>query len=105
MVTCRDCGDVVVPVNQCQLRRCDDDGAHSLAYRCMRCRRCDVVGHLHANEIVELLDAGLVVVPWHLPAEVHEAHFTGGALTLDDLLDFHLLLEHDEWRTTLLDPS
>jgi hypothetical protein len=97
MVTCRECGDVVVPVTRCQLRRCEDDGLHSLAYRCARCGKCDVVPSLHANEIVELLDAGLVVVPWEMPLEVTEPHFAGGPLQLDDLLDFHLLLDNDEW--------
>jgi hypothetical protein len=103
MVTCRDCGDVVVPINGCQLRRCDDDGVHSLAYRCRGCLKCDVVLQLFANEIAELLDAGLAVVPWNLPAEMGEQRFAGASLTLDDLLDFHLLLERDTWYDSLLD--
>jgi hypothetical protein len=103
MVTCRDCGDVLVSINRCQLRRCEDDGVHSLAYRCRSCGHCDVVGQLHPNEIMELLDAGLAIVPWQLPAEVHEPHYCGTSLTLDDLLDFHLLLDDDEWVDTLLD--
>ena len=100
MVTCRECGDVVVPITRCQLRRCEDDGAHSLAYRCVRCDKCDVVPHLHANEIVELLDAGLAVVAWDLPAEATEPHYAGASLTPDDLLDFHLLLDRDQWWTS-----
>jgi hypothetical protein len=103
MVTCRDCGDVVVPINGCQLRRCDDDGVHSLAYRCRACGNCDVVPQLYANEITELLDAGLSVVAWSLPAEVSEHRFAGASLSLDDLLDFHLLLERDTWYDSLLD--
>jgi len=101
MVTCRDCGDVVVPIDRCQLRRCDDDGMHSLAYRCRGCGNRDVVTELHANEVVELIDAGLSVIAWELPAEVNEARFAGASLTLDDLLDFHLLLEHDTWFDSL----
>lgn len=101
MVTCRDCGDVVVPITRCQLRRCDDDGMHSLAYRCVRCGKCDVVPQLQTNEIVELLDAGLTVVPWEMPLEITEPHFGGSPLTLDDLLDLHLLLEDDDWRPAL----
>jgi hypothetical protein len=62
-----------------------------------------VVAQLHPNEIAELIDAGLVVVPWRLPAEVREARFVGNSLTLDDLLDFHLLLRRDTWLNTLLD--
>src|SRR5690242_10501377 len=101
MVTCRDCGDVVVSIGRCQLRRCDDDGLHSLAYRCSRCGQRDVVTALHGHEIVELLEAGLSVVPWQLPSEVTEPHFCGDALTLDDLLDFHLMLDGDDWYDTI----
>jgi hypothetical protein len=103
MVTCRDCGDVVVPIGCCQLRRCDDDGVHSLAYRCRDCGSRDVVAQLHPNEIAELIDAGLSVVAWQLPAEVAEARYAGPSITLDDLLDFHLLLERDSnsWRDLL----
>jgi hypothetical protein len=103
MVTCRDCGDVVVPINRCQLRRCDDDGVHSLAYRCRGCGNCDVVGQLHANEVGELLDAGLIVVAWEMPSEAREPRFAGASLTHDDLLDFHLLLERDSavWESLL----
>jgi hypothetical protein len=101
MVTCRDCGDVVVPITQCELRRCIDDGVHSLSYRCPTCGCRDVVGQLHTNEIVELLDAGLHVMPWSLPREVHEVHYAGPEVTLDDLLDFHLLLERDDWSRSI----
>jgi hypothetical protein len=103
MVTCRDCGDVVVSIDRCQLRRCDDDGVHSLTYRCRGCDRCDVVTYLHANEVAELIDAGLHVTAWQLPAELNEARYAGSSLTLDDLLDFHLLLENGGWWDSFLD--
>jgi hypothetical protein len=38
-----------------------------------------------------------------VPREVHEQRYGGPALTLDDLLDFHLLLEDDGWSDPLLD--
>ena len=103
MVTCRDCGDVVVPIGICQLRRCDDDGVHSLAYRCRSCGTRDVVAQLHTNEVIELLEAGMRVVAWNLPAEMREARFEGARFTHDDVLDFHLLLERDsrDWRASL----
>jgi hypothetical protein len=103
MVTCRDCGDVVVPIEGCELRRCDDDGVHSLAYRCRQCGHRDVVAKLHANEVVELLDAGLHVIAWRLPTELREHRGAGPALTTDDLLDFHLFLRRDGWWDALHD--
>jgi hypothetical protein len=97
MVTCTDCGDVVVPGRRCQLRRCDDDGSHSLAYRCPDCGRRDVVPNLQPQEISELVDAGLDVIAWRLPAELVETRSCAPALVADDLLDFHLMLEGDGW--------
>ena len=103
MVTCRDCGDVLVSINRCELRRCDDDGVHSLAYRCRGCGHRDVVAQLQPGEVAELIDAGLAVIPWNLPAEVREARYDGTTLTLDDLLDFHLMLRSDRWYDALLE--
>jgi hypothetical protein len=103
MVTCRDCGDIVVAISRCELRRCDDDGTYSLAYRCSGCGHRDIVTSLHPHEIAELLEAGLHVVPWRLPHEVHEQRYAGPAITLDDLLDFHISLERDDWSDPLLD--
>jgi hypothetical protein len=102
MVTCRDCGDVVVAIGRCELRRCDDDGTYSLSYLCSGCGCRDIVGQLHANEIAELIDAGLDVVAWRLPSELFEARSTAPTVTPDDLLDFHLLLEREGWWKPLL---
>jgi hypothetical protein len=94
---------VVVAITECELRRCDNDGTHSLSYRCTGCGCRDVVSQLHPNEIGELIDAGLNVLPWHLPNELFEARGAASEITPDDLLDFHLSLERDGWWRPLFD--
>jgi hypothetical protein len=47
--------------------------------------------------IVDLLVAsGVEMATWRLPAELYESH-TGPRISHDDLLDFHHLLEQDDW--------
>ena len=52
-------------------------------------------------EIVELLvTSGVRMVTWHLPDEITEGH-EGDPIDHDDLLDFHALLETDDWMDGL----
>ena len=44
-----------------------------------------------------LVTLGAPVEQWHMPAELGEARPAGPALTWDDLLDFHLLLQRADW--------
>ncbi|MBK6858303.1 MAG: hypothetical protein IPG97_17575 [Microthrixaceae bacterium] len=51
--------------------------------------------------VVELLvTSGVRLVTWSLPAELSEAHY-GGPITHDDLLDFHALLDTEDWMSQL----
>jgi hypothetical protein len=99
MVTCRDCGDVLVPANRCQLRHCQETDTFSLAYRCGDCDVCDCVEYLYTHEVKELLEAGFKAMDWRLPKEPEEPHFQGPDFTPDDLLDFHFFLRQplEEW--------
>ncbi len=47
-----------------------------------------------------LVGAGAPHSTWQWPAELAEAR-SGPPLTPDDLLDFHVLLEHDDWFASL----
>ena len=40
------------------------------------------------------------LVTWHLPEELNERH-EGAPIDHDDLLDFHALLQQDDWLETL----
>ena len=50
-----------------------------------------------SKRIVDLLvSSGVRMEVWRLPAELSEPH-VGPTLSPDDLLDFHLMLERDDW--------
>jgi len=70
-----------------------DEGTYSFA--CPRCR--EHVAREATPRILSLLvSAGVRTDVWHQPAELHEAH-EGPPISADDLLDFHLMLDRDDW--------
>ncbi|MGB2757737.1 MAG: hypothetical protein WBD02_08760 [Acidimicrobiia bacterium] len=72
-----------------------DDGSGSYAFQCPRCNL--IATKTATSRIVDLLvSAGVRHSPWSPPAELAEAHI-GRAISTDDLLDFHALLESDHW--------
>lgn len=53
-------------------------------------------------DVVEVLvSAGVSLTEWHLPAELGERP-NGAPISHDDLLDFHALLDQDDWMTSLI---
>jgi hypothetical protein len=97
---CSSCGVVRLRAHDLTVRVCVDDESQA-AYR-FRCPRCAVaVVHEASAAICALLvSVGVDEEAWHLPAELREQH-DGPALTSDDLLDFHLLLQRDDWASAL----
>ena len=83
------------------VRVCVDDGRGSYRFRCPTCATAAV--HEASPAICALLrEAGCDEEVWRLPAELDERR--GGrapAFTTDDLLDFHLLLQGDDWPSAL----
>ncbi|MFN2614075.1 MAG: hypothetical protein ABR552_04575 [Actinomycetota bacterium] len=75
----------------------------SSSYYQFQCPLCDEQIRKPADDrVVQLLiSGGVSATVWQLPEEVREAHM-GPALTTDDLLDFHLLLERSDWFDRLL---
>jgi hypothetical protein len=78
---------------------CSADSAGSYSFSCPTCGR--IVVKSAEPRIVELLvTSGVRLVTWHLPDELNEVH-QGAPIDHDDLLDFHALLERDDWIETL----
>ena len=97
---CPTCGDVQLTSNELTVRVCADDDRGSYWFCCPECER--PVTKDASPRIIELLvSSGVRKQVWRMPAEVREPHYSGEALTPDDLLDFHLLLERDDWLTDL----
>ncbi len=98
--TCPDCGDVVISREAMQVRICAEDRSGSYCFQCPSCKMR--VSKAAEDRIVQLLVAGGVELRiWHLPAELYEE--VGGArINYDDILDFHLVLQRDDWMEQIL---
>ena len=92
---CQSCGAVRLRVSDLTVRVCVDDDRGAYRFRCPHC--ASAVVHDATPAICALLvSVGVTEEVWSLPAELLEDH-DGPALTPDDLLDFHLFLERDDW--------
>jgi uncharacterized Zn finger protein len=93
--SCPDCGDVELTTRDMTVRICSEDGRGSYLFRCPSCTM--TVTKAAEQRIVDLLvSSGVEVEMWSLPMELQERP-VGVALTHDDLLAFHELLERDDW--------
>jgi hypothetical protein len=85
-------GDVTVRV-------CTDDDSGAYSFRCEQCG--SAVSHPARPDVVDLLvRAGCRQIRWRLPSELAERR-DGPSITIDDVLDFHLLLRDDGWEREL----
>ena len=97
---CPACGDIQLTAAELTVRVCSDDDRGSYWFSCPECER--PVTKDASPRIIELLvSSGVRKQVWRLPAEMREAHYTGAPLSPDDILDFHLLLERDDWLAEL----
>jgi hypothetical protein len=96
---CDRCGDIEMTTRDLTVRVCRDDGSGTYCFSCPRCRERGV--RAAEPRVVELLvTSGVRLETWSLPAELHEVR-TGPPITHDDLLDFHAILETDDWLETI----
>jgi len=101
--SCERCGDVELRVGDVTVRVCIDDDAGSYVFRCPGCAMA-VVKDAEPRVVELLLASGVDVDYWTRPAELAERR-SGPAFTHDDLLDFHELLQGDDWQRELLDSA
>src|SRR5688572_14266127 len=93
--SCQDCGDVELGVGDLEVRICAQDEQGTYVFRCPRCEM-SVVKPAEPRIVDMLVASGVSLVEWDLPAELFEPR--GGApITHDDLIDFHRLLQSDDW--------
>jgi hypothetical protein len=97
--TCTDCGDVELTTADVRVRVCADDRSGTYTFRCPHCTMA-VVKPAESRVVDLLVASGVEVSTWRLPLELFEPH-PGERITHDDLLDFHQLLEGDDWFDTV----
>ncbi len=98
--SCGECGDVELRVDDVHVRVCVDDNAGTYVFRCPRCTMA-VVKDAEPRVVELLVASGVEVTNWAKPLELSERH-AGPSFTHDDLLDFHDLLEGDDWLAELI---
>ncbi len=99
--SCQDCGDVELGVAELSVRVCADATQSSYVFRCPTCQM-SVVKPAEQRIVDLLVASGVEVVEWQLPAELFEAHL-GSAISHDDLIDFHALLQTEGWFEGLVE--
>lgn len=97
--TCPRCGEVDLTTEDIVLRIGAAPEANTYGFTCPGCRRY-VEKAADERVIRLLLSGGVIPVPLHVPAEALEAR-QGPPFTYDDLLDFHEILERDDWMELL----
>lgn len=97
--TCGTCGDVEITSREVTVRVCRDDNRGSYSFLCPTCAVA-VIKDAEPRIVELLVTSGVELVTWSLPAELGEVK-AGDPIDHDDLLDFHALLESDEWMETL----
>lgn len=102
--TCPTCGEVGLTPDEIELRV--DDADSSSSYYAFSCPSCFGTVRKPADErVVRLLISGGVEVLAMVPAGPAprrlSERFDGPRISHDDLLDFHALLEADDWFNEL----
>jgi hypothetical protein len=101
--TCSKCGEVELTAEDIVLRIGPARTVNTYGFTCPDCGR--FVEKPADDRVVRLLlSGGVVPVPVHVPAEALEIH-DGPQINHDDLLDFHQVLESDDWFEQLAGPS
>ncbi|MDQ6698115.1 MAG: hypothetical protein M3Z46_11735 [Actinomycetota bacterium] len=98
--SCAECGDVELTTSDVEVRVCTEDNQGTYSFRCPRCAL--IIVKPAEPRIIELLVAsGVRLCTWSLPAELAEPRAGGDPINHDDLLDFHALMERDDWIDNL----
>ena len=99
--TCPGCGEVDLRSDDILLRIGATRAVNTYGFTCPACG--EFVEKAADDRVVRLLlSGGVVPVPVHVPAEALEIH-VGNPIDYDDLLEFHELLESNDWFHQLMD--
>lgn len=92
--SCPMCADVTLTPIQIKLVVSNRADLTNYSFSCPECQE-RVTKSADDDVVALLISGGVTVERWDLPAEALEEH-TGAPVTYDELLDFALLLAHDD---------
>jgi ribosomal protein S27E len=96
---CPSCGEIDLQPSGVDLQWCSHAPASFYRFTCPGCAEV-VTKHADGGVAQLLISAGVRPTLWHLPEELNEIR-GGPAFTLDDVIDFHVLLETEDWFDAL----
>lgn len=97
--TCPDCGEVDLTAEDILLRIGAMRDANTYGFSCPSCG-CFVEKPADERVVRLLLSGGVIPMLVHVPAEALEPH-AGPPINHDDLLEFHELMQSDDWYALL----
>jgi predicted RNA-binding Zn-ribbon protein involved in translation (DUF1610 family) len=97
--TCPDCGEVDLTAEDILLRIGAARDSNTYGFSCPSCG-CFIEKPADERVVRLLLSGGVMPVLVHVPAEALETH-VGPAIDHDDLLEFHELMQTDDWYESL----
>ena len=97
--TCPKCGDVELTVDDVQVQLCVTTAYSTYSFVCPTCSTL-VNKDANGTVVESLTSAGSRLVAWSMPAELDEPKH-GPSISHNDLLEFHLALESEDWRAEL----
>ena len=98
--SCPDCGDVELTTADLTVRVCQDDSQGSYLFRCPVCRMT-ATKNAEARIVELLVSSGVCASPPGASRPRCGSARRVRPLTHDDLLDFHALLESEDWFARL----
>lgn len=101
--TCPTCGEVELTPDDIQLMVCSSAPSSYYQFDCPLCG--DAVQKPADDRVVQLLISGGVAATVWDPEDADPDRLGGPAFTLDDILDFHMLLERPDWFELFLERS
>lgn len=99
---CPQCGEVELPSLSIVLEIAPGEEEGTYTFVCPVCEQ-SVEKPADRRIVLLLRSAGVTIAEDDLDGATAERH--GPPLTLDDLIDFHFMLQRDDWFADLLTPS
>ena len=98
--SCPSCGDVELTSTDVTVLVCSTNNEGAYAFQCPACRVA-ITKPAEPRVVDLLVSTGVKLSVWELPAELSEPK-SGAPINYDDLLEFHFLLQREDWFEQLV---